>query len=332
LVVADDVWQREVLDELQRAGEAEMVLRNAAELANDACLPEAAYDLMRRCEYAALDLDFVGRWSRTRRRTSELAWRGALDCIVDAQTRGEGRLPLSWRAAVLRTGLEELAGENSANRELYLALAVIPRGQPFPPDVAAVLLYGDGRSGEEREDREEAKNIFETLERWSIITRVGSGWYRVHDEHTDFIQASFAANQHARNTTLIRWRRYMSSVSALVTLSEDWLSEGWNVLAEAIGEPVPSQPYLEALNGLAPSSADRPMALRTAASFYRDREQWMPASDYFSQLLAIQEHTAGVDSVAVARTLHELGLCIYMSGRAEKAGLCLERALRIQEE
>lgn len=357
LVVADDVWQGDILTELERAGawwvlytsrngdllprapavrldqlgreEAEMVLRNAADLANDACLPDAAYDLMRKCGYAALDLDFVGRWSKTRGRTSELAWRAALDCILDAHRGGEGRRPLSWRAAVLHTGLEELAGENSANRELYLALAVIPRGQPFPPDVAVVLLYGDRRSGE---DQEVAKKIFETLERWSIITRVGSGWYRVHDEHADFIQTRFAANQYARSTTLSRWRGYMSSVSALVTFSHDWLSEGWGVLAEAEGEQVPSQPYLEALVGLDRASADRPVALRTAALFYRDREKWSPAYDNFSQLLAVQETTAGVDSLVVARTVHNLGLCVYMAGRAEKAVEYLQRALRIQEE
>lgn len=88
LVVTDDVWEVEVLEELKRAGiwalyttrdgkllpetpairldqvlkgEAEMVLRQAADLDGDAELPAAAYDLMKLCEHGVMHLAFMGR-------------------------------------------------------------------------------------------------------------------------------------------------------------------------------------------------------------------------------------------------------------------------------
>lgn len=132
LVLADDVWEAEVLEELKRVGawvlytsrkgnllptapairldqvrmeEAEMVLRKAADLDNDAPLPEAAYDLMERCEFVAQDLSFIGRWGMVREKKGERAWRTVLDVILEAQKGDEGRAPVSWRAAVLRAGI-----------------------------------------------------------------------------------------------------------------------------------------------------------------------------------------------------------------------------------
>lgn len=95
LVVADDVWEVEVLEELKRVGvcvlyttrkdsllpdaqslrldqvleeEAEVILRQAADLDDRASLPEASYDLMVRSDFSVLDLAFVGRWGIVRGR------------------------------------------------------------------------------------------------------------------------------------------------------------------------------------------------------------------------------------------------------------------------
>ena len=60
------------LDRVLKTG-AEMVLRRAADLDNDAHLPEAAYDLMMRCDLVTLDMDLVGRWSMVRGTRDERA-------------------------------------------------------------------------------------------------------------------------------------------------------------------------------------------------------------------------------------------------------------------
>lgn len=221
LVVADDVWEVEVLQELKRVGtwvlyttrqdsllpdappvrvheiaieEAAMVLRRAADLDESAVLPDAAYELMERCEFVVLDIAFLGRWGVVRGRRKERAWRIALGRILEAQEGGEGGAPLSWRAAVLRAGLEELACDNPLNKELYLALAVLPKGLAFSSEVAATLLYDDVLSAE---DLEVAEEVAATLERWSILTREDGGDFRVHDEHSDFIQRCLSTNKHA---------------------------------------------------------------------------------------------------------------------------------------
>ncbi|CAN0228106.1 unnamed protein product [Ectocarpus sp. 12 AP-2014] len=123
LVVADDVWEREVLEELKGAGvmwvlyttlqdtllpeqtpqrldemlpnEAELVLRRAADLDDNARLPEAAYDLISPCEFVMLDLAMVGRWGLVRCRRDEKAWRMVFNRIVEAQKGGRDEKALS---------------------------------------------------------------------------------------------------------------------------------------------------------------------------------------------------------------------------------------------
>lgn len=97
LVVADNVWGREVVSKLLETGvwillstrdeglvtdvqgeavgvdqlseaDAESVLRRAAELAPEVRLPDDAVDLIELCGRVVLDLAFVGRWSTVRGR------------------------------------------------------------------------------------------------------------------------------------------------------------------------------------------------------------------------------------------------------------------------
>ena len=91
---------------------------------------------------------------------------------------------------MLRVVLDELACENLKNKELYLSLAVIPKRLPFSPEVAAILLYGSGFSVG---DLKAAEGIVVTLERWSILTLEDGGKYRVHDEHSDFVEGRLSA-------------------------------------------------------------------------------------------------------------------------------------------
>ncbi|CAM9980978.1 unnamed protein product [Ectocarpus sp. 12 AP-2014] len=223
------------LDEML-PNEAELVLRRAADLDDNARLPEAAYDLMSRCEFVVLDLAMVGRWGLVRRRRDEKAWRMAFNRIAEAQRGGGYEKALSWRAAVHRAGLEELASDNPQNKELNLSLAIIPRGLPFPREVAAVLLHGNDLSAQ---DLEAAGRVVATLERWSILTVEDGTLHRIHDEHAEFIQGRLAANQDARVTALSRWRGYASSVRALF----------------AWGADVPLRPYDAGLDAVDPSGA-----------------------------------------------------------------------------
>lgn len=130
LVVADDVWEAEVLEELKSTGatvlyttpledlcsgsplrlhellngEVAAALVRAAELDDDAEPPDACTTIVQRCGSSAMDLAFVGRWGTVRGTTNGEAWASALIRIIEAQ---EGEALVPWRAAVLRAGLED---------------------------------------------------------------------------------------------------------------------------------------------------------------------------------------------------------------------------------
>ena len=360
LVVADDVWDVEVLEALKRAGawvlyttrhrdllpepprplrvdqmlkeEAELVLRRAADLHDDAYLPNAAYELMERCDYAASDLAFVGRWSDVRGRSGHdgQAWQAVLNRIMEeAKRSGEDGQLLSWRAAVLHAGLDELACENPKNKELYLSLAILPNGLAFSSEVAAVLLYGSGFSAW---DLEAAEGVVMTLERLSILTLEDGGSYRVHDEHADFIQGRGVANQDIWDRVLCRWREYMSSSRALFAFSTHWLVVIWEVLACAEGTGLVSRPYDPALDAMDPTGSDIAKALKKGAYFHWLREEWSEVYSKSSRLLEIQENGDRGNSLDVARVLNALGVCAGKAGRTQEAEELFRRALAILED
>ena len=359
LVVADDVWDVEVLEALKRSGawvlyttrqsnllpehpqllwldqvlkeEAELVLRRAADLDDDAHLPEAAYELMERCGFAALDLAFVGRWSYVRGSSGSdgQAWRKVLDRIVkEAQERGEDGELISWRSALFRAGLDELAGDNPKNKELYLSLAVLPKGLAFPSEVAAVLLYGSEFSAWEVEA---AEKVMVSLESWSIVTLEADGKYRVHDEHSKFIYGRGTANQDVRERALPRWREYVSSIQGLVTFSGAWLVEIWERLAlVGIGPIV--RPYNAVLDVMDPSNTELTQALKNAADFHLLRKDYSEAEKLFRRVLAVQEDKLGPPHPDVARTLYNLGVCAYKAGRRKEAEDLFRRSLAIRQD
>ncbi|CAM9711117.1 unnamed protein product [Ectocarpus sp. 8 AP-2014] len=359
LVVADDVWDAEVLGELRRAGawviyttrktelfpetpairleevlkeEAEMMLRRAADLGEQARLPPAAYELMKRCDFAVLDLALVGRWGNIRRRSCERAWRAALDSIIETQRAGgDGGQLLPWRAAVLRAGLGVLASDNPQTTELYYALALLPTGLAFPPEVALILLYGDDFS---ESALKAAEAVLGTLERLSILTlEENSGWYHVHENHVDFVLDRPLAKHYTRDTALPRWRRYISSVRALNTYPSAWLDKVWEKLSKVEGEGFVRSPYNVALSAIMDDSEGELLeALRRAAEFHFCREDWSEAFDKYSDLLLIKEQTAGPDHPDVAKILHNLGMCACEVGREKETEGYLRRALAIQAE
>eukprot|EP00752_Nemacystus_decipiens_P017158 g15372.t1 len=357
LVVADDVWEVEVLEELKRAGvwvlyttrdnsllptvqplrldqiqkeEAKLVLRRAADLEDDTSLPKATDTLMSRSGYAVLDLAFVGRWGEVRGRNDNAAWQRALDRIVDAQTGGGDGEILSWRAAVLHAGLEELASDNPQSKDLYISLAVLPKALSFSSEVAAVLLYGIDFTDA---DLKAAGMIVATLERWSILTLEDGGKKRVHDEHADFMRRQFAVSQDVRKDTVPRWRGYLQSVRALLAFSSYDLKQVWEDFAQVSAEEIPSRPFEAALAAMHPLSVDRPTALRTAAEYRYRQEGFWNASTQNSGRLVVQEYIFGSDSENsdMADNFFGCGSRDLEAGRFGEAENFFRQALEIQE-
>ena len=380
LVVADDVWEVEVLRELENAqvwvlyttrqtdllpepplrldqlrkGEAEMVLRRAAEIGDDSPLPEAAYELMDLCEYSVMHLAFIGRWRDVRERRSDAAWRTVLDRLLQARDRRNTEfdvaLPnepgldsvlenleqdevgdvLPWRVAVLRAGLEELDCDDKRNKELYIALALIPEGFMFPSEVVAVLLYGGNNLS--AEDVEAAEGVAAVLERWSVLSSDDGGMYRVHDDHADFARECITAYPKSREKALPMWRGYISSVRALVTYSSFWLTKIWDVFSQVGGGGVSPPPFEAALDAAGLSNADISKALGRAARFHWRRKDWLAAYKTNSRLLQMNEDVHGGRSVETASTLHALGACLHNTGQMKEAEEAYRQALAIWRE
>lgn len=240
LVVADNVWEKEVVsalvetgmwvllstrneelvkgslgeavgvDKLSRA-DAELILKNAAELRSKCNLPEDALYLIEACGRVAMDLAFVGRWSTVRRRRDGAAWSDAAGQILREIEKFE-RAPANGlvcdireerRKAILRAGFENLAIDSEDERvpRLYLSLAVLPDGHGFTVKDAAVLLYDRTPSAE---DEASVRQVVEVLERWTVIRTAHGNKYRMHDAHSGFARDGLLDNGSLRRPALRR--------------------------------------------------------------------------------------------------------------------------------
>ncbi|CAM9940537.1 unnamed protein product, partial [Ectocarpus fasciculatus] len=214
LVVADNVWEKEVVWKLLETGmsvllstrdeelvtgsegevvgvdelsevEAESVLRKASELPPKTRLPDDAVDLIDLCGRVAMDLAFVGRWSTVRGRSDRAAWSDAAGKVRAEMGKIEGEFVSgkavetrdARRKAVLQAGFEDLAigSDDERVQRLYLSLAVLPDGRGFSVKEAAVLLYDRTPSAE---DEASAARVVEILERWSVLRSI-TGCYRM---------------------------------------------------------------------------------------------------------------------------------------------------------
>lgn len=221
LVVADNVWEEEVVSELLKTGmsvlvsarnaelvtgkhgeavgvdklskeDAELLLRKTAELPLATRLPDAAVDLVELCGCVAMDLAFVGRWSTVRGAEHRNAWSEAAGKIR-TEIDKIGRNPqhetaesthVSRRKASLRAGFEDLAvgSEDTRVPWLYLALSVMQDGHEFTVKDAAVLLF-DRAPGSD--DEALVGKVVGILESWTIL-RSKKGTYQMLDAHSTF--------------------------------------------------------------------------------------------------------------------------------------------------
>lgn len=172
LIVAEDVYEPEVLEELRAVGacvlytttrsasgmrlgdgadadadaaadgdllrlddlleeEAETVLRRACGVPH-AALPQQAHDIIKSYGSVVMDINYVGRWGLVRGNGDEQTWDMALNRVfIEAADGGDRWTRRRWHTAVLFAGLADLGRLNDKAKDLYLYLAVLPRGLGF---------------------------------------------------------------------------------------------------------------------------------------------------------------------------------------------------------
>lgn len=342
LVVADDVWESPVLEELQRTGmsvlfttrneelvhlaegtvvvvdqlteaEAEFVLRSAAELSARALFPAAAKHVLDRCDRVAMHLEFVGRWNNVRGSEEDEGWTEAVEAI-DAEAEAvqnenaEGRAEDSdsfedRRVAILRAGFRYLAALNEDNRSLYLALAVLPDGHAFATKEAAVLLFD---SWDSEHKVKKAAKVVGVLEQWAVVRMEGS-LYRMHDAHVKFARSKLTHVHSAdvHEPVAQRWRDHISSLDALVSVDNQTLRELWGALQSAGGDGWHAlDPYDTALAALGDTDPLCFESLIAVVSFYCSESEWARIDQPATRLLRLQESRE--DTEGVKRALEML--------------------------
>ncbi|CAM9624682.1 unnamed protein product, partial [Ectocarpus sp. 6 AP-2014] len=356
LVVADNVWESDVVSQLLETGmwvllstrdeelvkrakgevvgvdelseaEAESVLRRAAELSPEARLPDDAMDLIELCGRVAMDLAFVGRWSTVRGRQDRTAWSDAACKVraemnkerVNAKSNGSEDSRVNRRRAILQAGFEDLAigSDDERVQRLYLSLAVLPDGHAFTVKDAAVLLY-DREPG--TEDEASVGVVVETLERWTTIRSV-EATYRMHDAHSNFARESLMDRGDVRRPAIKRLVRSISSLEALRSINRYVLKSLWAGVQRVGGDGwATTRPYEKALEALDESNSPLfRQNIEAVAWFQEAQEDWTGANRTWRQLLAVEEVQLGADHPYVLNTYRCLAKCVEHQGNVEEA-------------
>eukprot|EP00903_Cladosiphon_okamuranus_P014761 g13678.t1 len=326
LVVADNVWEQEVVSKLLETGmwvllstrqealvtdakgeavgvaelseaDAESLLRIAAELPSETRLPDAAIDLIDLCGRVAMDLAFVGRWSNVRGRRDRTAWSDAAEKVRAAMEKvGADPGRDKRRKAVLQAGFEDLAigSEDKRVPRLYLSLAVMPEGRAFSLKEAAVLLYDRKPSPD---DEASVRGVLDILERWTII-RPAEDTYRMHDAHSNFARENLMDRGDVRRPVLQRWVTYISSLDALRSLDQYTLKGLWFAVERVGGDRWEhTRPYEKALAKMDKSDPLLQKSIKDLGRFQNVQEDWEGASTTYGRLLEIETTRLGTASV-----------------------------------
>ena len=356
LVVADNVWEHEVVSKLRDTGmwvlittrdvtlvdrapcepvvieglpsdSAAMVLRRAANLQDDERLPDAAIEVMELCGFMAMDLAFVGSWTIVRGREDPQAWSDALASIRSqlpkivgsntSPTRVEPRRTCN-RQAILRAGFEHLGLEEGDERvkQLYLSLAVMPDGHEFTTKDSAVLLYDRDLTDL---DLAATEKIVQTLERWTILRSV-NGKYRMHDAHAAFARTNLVDRCHIRAPALSRWTKFISSLGTLRTRDRYELKRLWSAV-ECVGGDgwAKDRPYEQALASMNDSDKLCRQSVEAVALFLEVQGHSEEAVLQWRRLLRVEKHDLGGDHPFVVNTLKFLVECAERLGNVDEA-------------
>eukprot|EP00752_Nemacystus_decipiens_P017435 g15629.t1 len=342
LVVADDVWEAEVVDKLRETGmwvllttrfskivqpceqvfidrlgemEAKNVLRGAANLPPDGRLYDDAMKVLEICGGVAMDTAFVGSWSSVRTPDncapkSSRAWARAVE-EIEAQGGGVGVDRDANRLAILHAGFKYLAREDPLAQELYAMLAVFPDGHCFQESDAAVLL----------DDEEAATGPMSILERWGVVRADASDKYRMHDAHVDFARGKLRVWEDCRKPAVQRWTSHVSRLDVAIGFDLYVLLNMWRALKDVGGEGWwNSRPYDDQLVQMA-SDAAKVYAVHVVAELYEHHEKFGELQEIMRKILEHHDAHGGdypeVEMIALSFTRNALGKMRRYSERDE---------------
>lgn len=356
LVVADNVWEKEVVSALQQTDmwillstrseelvkeyhgevvgvdklcivDAESILKKAAELPSECSLPDDALYLIEACGRVAMDLAFVGRWSTVRGRRDREAWSDAAGQVrremesfeSDSDNDSVGDVRNKRRKAILRAGFENLAAESEDERvpRLYLSLAVLPDGYAFAVKDAAVFLYDRAPSAEHMASVREVVGV---LERWTIIRTARGNKYRMHDAHSGFARDGLLDNGRVRRPAVKGWVAFLSGLDAVRSIGPFLRIDLWQAVERVGGDGwAKLRPYTEMLEDMDGSNTQlRRRTIEAVGWFQQAQEDWGGGRITWQRLLEVEKGELGATHPFVLNTFGGLAKCAERLGNDEE--------------
>ncbi|CAM9735373.1 unnamed protein product [Scytosiphon promiscuus] len=380
LIVADDVHEPEVLQEIKGIGvtvlytttrsasgirgggadgkdvdllrlddlleeEADTVLRRAVGVKPGVDLPQPARDFMRSYGSVVMDLSYVGRWGVVHGKTDAKSWDMALNRVfIEGGEGGEEWTRRRWHTAVLFAGMADLGRSNVKAKDLYLYLAVLPKGLAFTAADAGALLFGEGCTPD---NLQTVASLLASLERRAVLTLEEGGRYCMHSSHADFVRQRISSFPLSRKRALERWRQHVSTAAALFEWPVEDLVDIWCAVAELSGPGVAvERPYdavLSAMDQSSPASDKFAAVLERVARFHALAEDLPEAHAKYSKLVDMGEaklsgasnggaSAAASGKLLLVEHLHNLGAIAAALGKAQEAEAAHLRARSLREE
>ncbi|CAN0348883.1 unnamed protein product, partial [Ascophyllum nodosum] len=369
LVVADNVWNHEVVRELRKTGmwivittrvqkimthspndpmenetmcvgvhkmvdDAKLILTRAANLPDDVQLPDAALEIVERCGHMAMDLAFVGSWDLVRERSDRAIWQDALGSITKAEQQlissNDDGIMASNPANMRREAILRAGFDKLEPRVKTMYLSLAVMPDSHIFTVDhAAVLLYDRECI--AEDKAAVKKLLGNLERWSMLES-RNGRYKMHDAHANNARERLQRTEDLRACAVQRWTRFLSTLAALLCFDSNILMDLCSAVSRVGGDGrVISRQWKNKVEAMEDSNSHLFQALQKLGVFLRDAKRYDEAAEVLMKALEIRKAKLGEDDLPVAYTLHSLGVCLRDAERYDKAEELLRQALEIKK-
>ncbi|CAM9318482.1 unnamed protein product, partial [Sphacelaria rigidula] len=276
LLVADDVWEPEVVQELRKTGmrvllttrdpvlvddaggkaimverlrreEAEALVASAAELPEGARLPEPVNELFELCDYMPMYVESVARWTVVNKRSDGGSWSKAmtvirryLDKVQEEHFGNDDDVSADKDPSASKRVAILRAGFECLGAEdsqsRWLYLALAVMPGGHAFEVYEACVLLFGHEHSEH-DLERTGQVVAALERWAIITALGPGLFRMHDARSEFARRTLVnIREDIRRETVERWQAYLSTLEVVRSVDAYGLLGLWQAVELVGGE------------------------------------------------------------------------------------------------
>lgn len=353
LVVADDVWEVQVVEKLRMTGmwvllttreasivepservvvdeltqaEAEDVLRGAARLSRGEHLCDAAMGVLKLCGNVAMDIAFVGSWNSVCSTTdgvrmSSGAWGDVVRDITSQIEQVKGQTQVAIAGKVDDLHVERLAIFRAGLEYLGAESAFAQKLYVMLALVPHGHAFGISDAGVLLNcDGEVLKGAIAILERWAVLRADTCCRYRMHDAHVNFARIRLKDSGNVRNLAVQRWTSHISRLDVAMSVDLYVLLEMWRVLDWAGGEGWwASRPYDDQVVQMDVSSQSKRPAINFVAELYDHDQKFGDLESLMRHVLKHSDAHGGGHPDVQMTALHHIRQSLLSQGRVQES-------------